>query len=148
MPKKGTPIGPRVTIEWGTRKVKRAGKTVNEKLTSQVVETTAKLLGLKTSKTGGTGATTKNITTKKGKKLILTGGVNRVGTRKMFVSVDGKIWHQMPVPMGLSLAKAFATVKAGKKAWGIKFQGGTTRLVGAKATKDTKSKAKTATVKK
>lgn len=143
MPKKGTPTGPRITVEWGTIKVKRGGKAVNVSLSSQVVKTTATLFGLKESKKAGTGAVVKSITTKKGKKLILSGGINRVGTRKMLATVDGKVWHQLPVPTGLSLAKAFAVFKIGRKAYEIKFQGGTPRIIG-KPSKDGKSKSKEA----
>lgn len=143
MAKKGEKIGPRITVEWGTVKKKRAGKTVSVKLTSQVVKTTATLFGLKESKAGGTGATVKNITTKKGKRTILSGGVSKVGTRKMYASTDGKIFHQLPVPAGLSLAKAYSIFKAGKKAYEIKFQGGVSRIIG-KPTKDTKTKSKNA----
>ena len=143
MAKKGVPVGPRIMVQWANVKKKVNGKTVTVSLTSQVVKTTADLFGLKESKTGGGSATIKNITTKKGKKTILTGGVRAVGTRKMYASTDGKIFHQLPVPTGLSLAKAYSIFKAGKKAYVIKFQGGIPRIIG-KATKDTKSKSKAA----
>lgn len=146
MAKKGTPVGPRITVEWGTIKVKRGGKNVSVRLSSQVVKTTATLFGLKESKGTTVGAATKSITTKKGKRLILSGGVAKVGTKKLFASVDGKVFHQMPIPVGLSLAKAFAVLKQGKKASEIKFQGGVSRIIG-KASKDTKSKSKLATTK-
>jgi hypothetical protein len=143
MAKKGQKVGPRIIVEWGTIKKKTGGKTVAVKLTSQVVKTTADLFGLKESKAGGSSAVTKNITTKKGKRLILSGGVSKVATRKMFASTDGKVFHQLPVPAGLSLAKAYSVFKAGKKAYEIKFQGGTSRIIG-KPTKDTKTKSKAA----
>jgi hypothetical protein len=143
MPKKGVPTGPRITVEWGSVKRKVKGKSVSVKATSQVVKTTATLFGLKESKTGGTGASVKTITTKKGKKTILSGGVNKVTTRKIEASVDGKVWHQMPLPIGISLAKAFAILKSGKKAYMIKFHGGTPRIIG-KPGKDTKTKSKAA----
>ena len=113
-------------------------------LTSQVLESTAKLFGLKAAKDGSAGsAVTKNITTKKGKRLILVGGVKKVGNRKIFASTDGKVFHQLPVPVGVSLAKAYAIFKGGKKAYVIKFQGGLPKIIG-KASKDTKSKSKAA----
>lgn len=148
MAKKGEKVGPRITVEWGSIQVKRAGKKVSVKLTSQVVKTTATLFGLKESKSGGSAAVTKNIKTKKGNRVILSGGVSRVGTRKLFASVDGKVFHQLPVPIGLSLAKASTILKAGKKVYELKFQGGTSRIIGTKAIKDTKSKSKLATTTK
>lgn len=147
MPKKGVKTGPRVTVEWGTIKKKVNGKSVTVRLSSQVVQTTAKLFGLKESKGTTVGATTKSIKAKNGTRLILTGGVAKVGTKKLYASVDGKVFHQMPIPIGLSLARAFAILKSGKKAYEIKFQGGTSRIIG-KPSKDTKSKAKDATATK
>ena len=143
MAKKGVKVGPRIIVVWAKVKKKVNGKTVEVSLTSQVVKTTADLFGLKESKTGGSSATTKNITTKKGKRTILVGGTKSVGTRKMFATVDGRVYHQLPVPTGLSLAKAYSIFKAGKKASAIKFQGGTPKIIG-KATKDTKSKSRAA----
>lgn len=145
MAKKGVKVGPRITVEWGSVKVKRGGKQINVKLTSQVVKTTAVLFGLKESKSGGSAAVTKNIKTKKGNRTILSGGFAKIGSRKLFASVDGKVFHQLPVPVGLSLAKASTILKAGKKVYEVKFQGGNSRIVGTKAIKDTKSKSKLAT---
>lgn len=138
MAKKGEKAGPRITVQWANVKKKVKGKTVNTVLASQVLESTAKLFGLKAAK--NTVSTVKNITTKKGKKTVLIGGIRKVGSRKMFASTDGKIWHQLPVPFGLSLAKAYSIFKAGKKAYVIKFQGGTPKIIGV-SSKDTKSKA-------
>ncbi len=140
-------LGPRITIEWGTIKRKLKGKSTTVRLSSQVLSSTAKLLGLKESKGSTVGATTKSITAKGkngGKRLILSGGVSKVASKKLMASVDGKTWHQLPIPNGLSLSRAFAVLKAGKKAYEIKFPGGTSRVIG-KPSKDTKSKAKTAT---
>lgn len=144
MAKKGEKAGPRVTVSWGTSTKKVKGKKVTNVVTSQVLESTAKLFGLKTvTKSTSATAVTKSIKTTKGKRLILSGGVKKVGTKKMFASVDGKVFHQLPIPMGLSLAKAYSIFQGGKKAYVIKFQGGTPRIIGKKG-KDTKSKSKAA----
>ncbi len=144
MPTKKGPVGPRIEVSWGTITKKVKGKKTTIKLTSRVLQSTATLFGLKAAAGNVSGATTKQIKTKTGNRLIISGGVSRVSTKKMYASVDGKTWHQLPVPDGLSLAKAFAIFKGGKKAYEIKFHGGTPQVIG-KPTKDTKSKAKTAT---
>lgn len=144
MAKKGVKVGPRIIVQWASVKRKVNGKTVTVSLTSQVLKSTATLFGLKESKSGGSSAVVKNITTKKGKRTVLSGGTKSVGTRKMYATVDNRVYHQLPVPAGLSLAKAYAVFKAGKKAAAIKFQGGTPRIIG-KASKDTKSKSKAST---
>lgn len=134
-------IGPRVTIEWGTITRKRKGKKVNIKATSRVVKTTAELFGLKESK--AVGAKVVNVKVAKGTRKIIQSPSRSVASRKMFASVDGKVFHQIPLPAGISLAKAFAILQKGKKAYMIKFQGGTPKIIGV-ASKDTKSKAKAA----
>lgn len=145
MGKKGVAIGPRVTIGWGVVKRKVKGKSVTSSPTSRILKSTADAFGLKEVKQSTTtGARTKSITTKKGKRLILQGGTSVVAAKKMFASIDGKVWHQLPVPVGVSLAQAFAIFKGGKKTFAIKFQGGTPKVIG-KASRDTKSKSKLAT---
>lgn len=134
-------IGPRVTIEWGTITRKRKGKKVNIKATSRVVKTTAELFGLKESK--AVGAKVVNVKVAKGTRKIIQSPSRSVASRKMFASVDGKVFHQIPLPAGISLAKAFAILQKGKKAYMIKFQGGTPKIIGV-ASKDTKSKSKLA----
>ncbi len=138
---KGKKVGPRVTIEWGTVSRKKSGKKTNVKATSRVVETTAKLFGLTESK--AVAAKVVNTKSKKGTRKIIQAPSRSVSSRKMLASVDGKVWHQIPLPTGISLAKAFAILQKGKKAYMIKFQGGTPKIIG-KASKDTKSKAKVA----
>lgn len=138
---KGKKVGPRVTIEWGTVSRKQSGKKVNVKATSRVVKTTADLFGLKESK--AVGAKVINAKAKKGTRKVIQAPSRSVSSRKMLASVDGKVWHQIPLPTGISLAKAFAILQKGKKAYMIKFQGGTPKIIGT-ASKDTKSKAKAA----
>ena len=138
---KGTKVGPRVTIEWGAVSRKVNGKKSNVKVTSRVVATTAKLFGLTESKT--VAAKIVNTKTKKGSRKIIQSPSTSVARRVIFASVDGKIWHRVPVPQGISLAKASAIFQKGKKAYAIKFQGGDPKIIG-KASKDTKSKSKAA----
>ena len=138
---KGKKVGPRVTIEWGTVPRKQKGKKVNVKATSRVVKTTADLFGLKESK--AVGAKVINTKTAKGSRKIIQSPSRSVSSRKMFASVDGKVFHQIPLPAGISLAKAFAIMQKGKKAYMIKFQGGIPKIIGVPS-KDTKSKAKAA----
>ena len=134
-------IGPRVTIEWGTITRKKKGKKVTSKATSRVVKTTAELFGLKESK--AVAAKVVSVKATKGTRKIIQSPSQTVATRKMLASVDGKVFHQIPLPAGISLAKAFAIMQKGKKAYMIKFQGGTPKIIG-KASKDTKSKSKLA----
>ena len=138
---KGTKVGPRVTIDWGSVSKKVDGKKKNVKASSRVVETTAKLFGLKESTASS--AKIVNVKTKKGTRKVIQSPSTAVARRVIFASTDGVIWHRVPVPQGISLAKAFAVFQKGKKAYAIKFQGGTPKIIG-KATKDTKSKSKEA----
>jgi hypothetical protein len=139
---KGVKVGPRVTIDWGAVSRKVNGKKSNVKVVSRVVATTAKLFGLTESKT--VAAKIVNSKTKKGTRKIIQSPSTSVARRVIFASTDGKIWHRVPVPQGISLAKAFAIFQKGKKAYAIKFQGGIPKIIG-KASKDTKSKSKLAT---
>lgn len=134
--------GPRVVIDWGQLNVKKKGKKVAKKLSSRVLESTATLFGLKTSTVGG--AVVKTLKTKKGNRVVIASPLITVARRKMLASTDGKTWHSIPVPSGLTLAKAFITLQKGGKAYAIKFQGGNAKVIGKKPVKDTKSKAKSA----
>lgn len=138
---KGKAVGPRVTIEWGTVTRKQKGKKVTVKVTSRVVKSTAELFGLKEAKA----VSAKVVSTKSGKptRKIIQAPTRHVSSRKMLASVDGKVFHQIPIPAGVSLSKAFAVFQKGKKAHMIKFQGGIPKIIGV-ASKDTKSKAKAA----
>lgn len=138
--------GPRVVIDWGQITTKKKGKKVTKKLSSRVLESTATLFGLKVSKVGG--AVTKILKTKKGNRVVINSPLAAVARRKIYATVDGKVWHSIPAPGGLSLAKAFITLKKGGKAYAIKFQGGTPKVIGKSPIKDTKSKAKAATTSK
>ena len=134
-------IGPRVTIEWGTITRKKKGKKVTVKATSRVVKTTAELFGLKESK--AVSAKIVSVKVAKGTRKIIQAPSRSVSSRKMFASVDGKVFHQIPLPAGISLSKAFATLQKGKKAYMIKFQGGISKIIGVPS-KDTKTKSKAA----
>ena len=138
---KGKPAGPRVTIEWGTKTIKQSGKKVNVKAASRVLKSTADLFGLKESKAAQPKVI--NVKVKKGTRKVIQSPSRSVSSRKMLASTDGEVWHQIPLPTGISLAKAFAIIQKGKKAHAIKFQGGLAKIIGP-ISKDTKSKAKTA----
>lgn len=142
MPGKGKSVGPRIVIDWGTKSTKVKGKRVSTKLSSRVLESTATLFGLKASSVSG--ASLKTQKTKKGNRVVISSPLSAVARRKMYASVDGKIWHSIPIPGGMSLAKAFGVLQKGKKAYAIKFQGGTPKIIGKAPTKDTKSKSKDA----
>ncbi len=138
---KGKKVGPRITVDWGTVSKKVNGKKSNVKASSRVVATTATLFGLVESKAAV--AKVINTKTKTGSRKIIKSPSTAVARRVIFATVDGKIWHRVPVPQGISLAKAFAIFQKGKKAYAIKFQGGLAKIIG-KASKDTKSKSKAA----
>lgn len=138
---KGTKVGPRVTIDWGSVSRKVNGKKKNVKATSRVVATTAKLFGL--TETKSVAAKVVNVKSSKGTRKIIQSPSTGVARRVILASVDGVIYHRVPVPQGVSLAKAFAIFQKGKKAYSIKFQGGTPKIIGTRS-KDTKSKSKKA----
>jgi hypothetical protein len=141
---KGTKTGPRITIEWGTVSRKVNGQKKSVKVTSRVVATTAKLFGLTESKA----VAAKVVSAKGGKggRKVIQAPSTIVSPRVILASVDGVIYHRVPVPQGVSLSKAFPVFQKGKKAYAIKFQGGLPKIIG-KPSKDTKSKAKAATKK-
>ena len=101
--------GPRVVIDWGQITVKKKGKKVAKKMSSRVLESTATLFGLKPSTVGG--AVTKVLKTKKGNRVVISSPLITVARRKIFASTDGKTWHSIPVPSGLTLAKAFMALR-------------------------------------
>lgn len=144
MPKKGEKSGPRIVVDWGTRSKTVKGKKATIKMQSRVLESTAKLFGLKAVKTGGSSIAT--IKPKKGvARSIIKSPLMKIAARKMLASVDGKVYHSLPVPIGCSLASAYKVLMGGKKAYSIKYQGGTPKIIGKAPIKDTKSKAKAAT---
>jgi len=138
---KGKSAGPRVNIDWGTVSRKVKGKKKNVRATSRVLKSTADLFGLKESKASAPKIV--NVKSAKGTRTVIQSASKTIGVSKMYASIDGKTWHQLPLPTGLSLAKAYAMFQKGKKAYAIKFKGGTAKVIG-KIGKDTKSKAKTA----
>jgi hypothetical protein len=138
---KGKKVGPRITVEWGSVTKKVNGQKKNVKVTSRVVATTATLFGLTESKAAA--AKVVNTKTKKGTRKVLQSPSTGVARRVIMATVDGKIYHRVPVPQGISLAKAFAIFQKGKKAYAIKFQGGIPKIIG-KASKDSKTKSKAA----
>lgn len=138
---KGKPVGPRVAIGWGSISIKQGGKKVNKQTSSNVLESTAKLFGLTASK--AIQPKIVNVKTSKGSRKIIKTPSTALSRRVIEATVDGKVWHRVPVPQGISLAKAYAIFQKGKKAYAIKFQGGIPKIIG-KPSKDTKTKSKAA----
>lgn len=125
--KKNAAKGRRLTIEWGSVKKKVNGKVSNVKVYSKVIESVAKVCGLKEAKV----SPPKIIKDKKGKQRLQGQGITRTASRYLLVSVGEKgkavkgkaaleKYHRVPIPAGVSMAKASAILKKGK-AVKIKF---------------------------
>lgn len=144
MGKKGVKTGPRIVVDWGTRSKTVNGKKVTVKMQSRILQTTATLFGLKSVKVGSSSLVV--IKSKKGvNRTIIKSPSTKIASRKIYASVDGKIYHSLPVPIGCSLAGAYKVLMGGRKAYSIKFQGGTPKIIGKAPLKDTKSTSKKAT---
>lgn len=143
MPKKGESLGPRVLVSWGTVKRKVKGKTTSSTAYSKVPGKIATLFGLKTAtpSKGGSGATVKKD--KKGRRRLVAPSGAGIGANYLLATVDGKTWHRVRIPQGVSLAQASTVLRSGRKVFGIKFPNGEAKLIGTKS-KDTLSKSKTA----
>jgi hypothetical protein len=120
--KKYAARGPRQIIDWGTVKKKVAGKTVSVKAYSKVMKSAVDALGLKATETSKLqGATAKK--NKKGRLYLagpsITGSGGRVilcstGETRKTKSGLYTIYHRVPVPPDISLAKAVAVFSKSK----------------------------------
>jgi hypothetical protein len=144
MPKKGVTLGPRIQISWGKVTRKSAGKKTSSTAYSKVPGKIAALFGLKEAKVsaGSSGATVKKD--KKGRRRLVAPSAAGIGANYLLATVDGKTWHRVRIPQGVSLAQASTVLRSGRKVYGIKFPNGAPKLIGTKS-KDGLSKAKTAT---
>ncbi len=143
MAKKGVTLGPRIQIGWGkvTRKV--AGKKTSSTAYSKVPGKIAALFGLKEAKvsSGSSGAKVKKD--KKGRRRLVAPSAAGIGASYLLATVDGKVWHRVRIPQGVSLAQASTVLRTGKKVYGIKFPNGEAKLIGTKS-RDNLSKSKAA----
>jgi hypothetical protein len=124
--KKTAAKGRRVTVEWGSIKKKVGGKTSNVKVYSKVIDSVFKACGLKEANIKPP-AIKKD---KKGRQRLAGQGITRSGARYLLVHVGEKTktkaggtidkYHRVPIPPGVSMAKASAILKKGK-AVKIKF---------------------------
>lgn len=113
--------GRRLTVEWGSVKKKVNGKVTNVKVYSKVIESVAKACGLKEAKV----TPPKIIKNKKGAQRLQGQGITRSCSRYLLVSIGEKgkaakgktaieKFHRVPLPPGVSMAKASAILKKGK----------------------------------
>jgi hypothetical protein len=118
--KKNAARGRRITVEWGSVKKKVGGKTSNVKAYSKVIQSVATAAGLKE-------ATVKAPAIKKdtkGRQRLAGQGITRSGARYLLVSIGETTktksggtrekFHRVPIPPGISMAKASAILKKGK----------------------------------
>lgn len=136
--KKTAARGRHITVEWGSVKKKMGGKTVTVKAYSKVIESVATAAGLKA-------AVIKPPAIKKdskGRQRLAGQGITRSGARYLLASVGetykskkgGLIerYHRIPIPPGVSMAKASAILTKGKV---VKLKFPNARPVELKATK-------------
>jgi hypothetical protein len=143
MPKKGETLGPRVTISWGSLTRKVAGKKTTATTYSKVPGKIATLFGLKAANVakGSSGATVKKD--KKGRRRLVAPTAQGIGANYLMATVDGKTWHRVRIPQGVSLAQASTVLRSGRKVYAIKFPNGQAKQIGTKS-RDTVSKSKAA----
>lgn len=136
--KKNVAKGKRVLVEWGSVKLKSGGKTTNQKVYSRVIKSVADAMGLKEAKAPAN-TIRKN---KKGSQYLGGISVARGASKYVLVSVgetakaktkggaDREIFHRVPIPRGISMAKASAILVKAGKAKTIKFPNGTPKPIG------------------
>lgn len=120
--KKYAARGPRQIIDWGTVKRKVKGKTVNVKAYSKVIKSAVDTLGLKaidTSKISGAVAKKNSkgrlylsgpsITSSGGRVILCSTGETRKTKSGVYT-----IYHRVPIPPDISLAKAVAVLTKSK----------------------------------
>lgn len=124
--KKTAARGRRITVEWGSVKKKVNGKVSNVKVYSKVIDSVFKVCGLKAANIKPP-AIKKD---KKGRQRLAGQGITSSGSRYLLVHVGETTktkkgttidkYHRVPIPPGVSMAKASAILKKGK-AVKIKF---------------------------
>jgi hypothetical protein len=125
MATKGKKLGARITVSWGSVKVKQAGKTVTKTVYSTIPSTIATKFGLKAAKT-----TAMTVGKDKKGRQILKGGRPTQGSKYLLASVGEKNkkgvekFQRIRLPGAMSLAKAAAVLKAGGKVTNIKYPNG------------------------
>ncbi len=122
MAKKNAAKGPRQIIDWGSVTKKVNGKKTNVHVYSRVIKSAVDALGLKaTDARKIAGATTKKD--KKGRLRLsgvsITKSASRVilcstGDKRKSKSGESLIYHRVPVPPEISLAKAVAVLSKSK----------------------------------
>lgn len=112
-------IGPRIPVSWGTATRKVKGRSIKVPLISLVSESVFKLTGLKEYKFANSLKLTQDS---KKRTRVAAQGITRSATRYVLIHVGEysikskqKVWHRVPVPNGVSLAKAARQLQGGKK---------------------------------
>lgn len=123
--KKGAATGPRIPVSWGTVTRTIKGKKKKIPAISLIQESVFSRTGLKEYKFGDSLKLTKD---KKGRQRIAAQGITRTGARYVLVwfgdlsvKTKNKIWHRVPIPSGISLAKVAKQLQGGKKVVELKF---------------------------
>jgi hypothetical protein len=117
--KKGGIKGGRLSIQFGSKKNKKTGKTVA--LVGRSKEATLKALGLSGSKTIAKPKAGKD---KKGRQIITGGTSNSIGTQKVLVQDTTGKWRTIRMPVGSNRAKALAILGKSAKVAAFKYPGG------------------------
>jgi hypothetical protein len=125
MAKKGVKTGPRVAVSWGAKKVKTKTGTKTIPAVSFVSQHVLTITGLKEYKFKATLNLNKD---KKGRLRIAAQGVTRSASRYVLIwngelspKSKQKVWHRVPIPAGISLARASTQLQAGKKVVEVRF---------------------------
>lgn len=143
--KKGTPrpaTGRRTPLVFGSKKLKRGGKTVTVELVGKIPESTIKALSIKLKPPKGSGTAAKLVKSKSGALYLPRTGGTGSGRRSMLCSVDGLAWYSVIVPANCSYSLAKTVLAKNSKAIAFKTVAGNVQIVGD--AKKIKPKPKTA----
>ena len=131
--KKGTPrpaTGRRVSLVFGSKKVKKNGKDTTIQLIAKVAESTIKALDIKLKPATAAAKDAKLVKAKNGNLYLPRTGGTGSGRRSMLCSVDGVVWYSVVVPNRCSYSLAKTVLAKNSKAIAFKTVAGGTQIVG------------------
>lgn len=133
--KKGGLKGGRLSVQFGSKKNKKTGKSVA--LVGRSKEVTLKALGLSGSKAAIAPKSTKD---KKGRQIVTGGVSDSIGTKKVLVQDTAGKWRTIRMPAAANRAQALAILGKSAKVAAFKYPGGKTVRLKDAGKKSTKKK--------
>jgi hypothetical protein len=131
--KKGTPrpaTGRRISLVFGSKKIKKAGKDITVQLIGKISESTIKALDIKLKPATEAAKAAKLVKSKNGSLYLPRNGGTGSGRRSMLCSADGLAWYSIVVPNRCSYSLAKTVLAKNSKAVAFKTVAGGTQIVG------------------